>query len=124
MTDLGILRSWIGGYQRSRPGLNSNHESGDSGVISGVTRATFRTTSYGLKYKNLNFGLWKTVKFEFRPIGIIRKLGGKSAEIREEVVDSVYSDTPRLDKQKSVSQSDTIHCDTQTSEALGLDIRT
>jgi hypothetical protein len=74
----------VGCYERPRPDLTSNHGYGNSGVISGTTSTNFRTTNQGLKYKNFNFGLRETVKFEFRPIEIVRKLEGKSAKIRDE----------------------------------------
>jgi hypothetical protein len=59
------LSSWVGGYEQPRPDLTSNHGSGDFGVSSGTTSTIFRTTNQGSRYKNLNFGLWKTVNIEF-----------------------------------------------------------
>jgi hypothetical protein len=94
--------TWVGGFKRPRPGLTSNHWFHGSGFISATTYATFRTTNHGLKYKHLNFGLWDAVKFELRPIGIVRKLGGGSAKTMDEVVVTIQSHTLLLDQQKSL----------------------
>ena len=85
MTDFATLNSWVGGYEWPRPDLTSNHGYGDSGLISGTTSANFRTTNHGLKYKNLNSGLWERVKIEIGQLEV-RKFGGGSAKIKDDMV--------------------------------------
>jgi hypothetical protein len=100
--------TWVGGFKRPRPGLTSNHRFHESGFISATTNATFRTTNHGLKYKHLHFGIWEAVKFEFRPIGIVRKLGGGSAKTMDEVVVTIQSHTPFGSAEVTQTQSTVI----------------